>query len=42
MNRTFLPLAVVFGTSSLLLVDSAIKGVAILVFAALRGHAAEA
>jgi len=35
MNRTFFPVAVVLGTSSLMLVDSAIKGAAILSLAAL-------
>ncbi|MHB9081088.1 MAG: M56 family metallopeptidase [Pirellulaceae bacterium] len=37
MNRTLLPVAVVFGTSSLLLVDSAIKGGVILTLAAFVG-----
>src|SRR5580765_8470312 len=34
MNRTFLMIAGVFGTSSLLLVDSAVKGTALLLVAA--------
>ena len=35
MNRLFLSLAVAFSASSLLLVDSAVKGAVLLVFAAL-------
>ncbi len=35
MNRTLLPVAAVLGTSSLMLVDSAIKGAALLLLAAL-------
>ena len=35
MNRTLLPVAIAFGTSSLLLLDSAIKGAVILAIAAL-------
>ena len=34
MNRTLLPVAIAFGTSSLLLLNSAIKGAVILVIAA--------
>ena len=33
MNRLYVPIAVVFGSSSLLLLDSALKGAAILVIA---------
>ena len=42
MNRTILTVAGVFGASSLLLVDSAVKGTALLVLAAVAADDSEA
>jgi hypothetical protein len=38
MNRFFLFITIAFSASSLLLVDSAVKGAVLLVFAAVGGH----